>query len=139
MSSLLKTNKPNMVVISFGMLNDSYKKTPITQIKKSVYKEIAMSLNHCASVVIVTPASTYASYTYNKTQVWQYIDAELAVAKSFHNPNIHIIDLLTQEDNYIASHGGNIKAYEADSWHPNAAGHALAGNLLAQDMENMFF
>ncbi|MFB5192433.1 SGNH/GDSL hydrolase family protein [Alicyclobacillus fastidiosus] len=138
MERLFKDYKPNMLVISFGMLDDIDKKTPMGQIKQALHDEIESAINQHVVVVIVTPPSTYASETYYKAPLNAYVQAEMGVVEEFHNPNIYVIPLAQQMDQYIKSHHQTIKMYEADSWHPNAAGHALAGNLLAQDIIHKF-
>ncbi|GMA61976.1 SGNH/GDSL hydrolase family protein [Alicyclobacillus fastidiosus] len=138
MARLFNDYKPNMLVISFGMLDDIFKKTPMSQIKQALHDEIESAMNQHVVVVIVTPPSTYASETYYKAPLNAYVQAEMDVVDGFHNPNIYVLPLAEQMDQYIESHHQNIKMYEADSWHPNAAGHALAGNLLAQDFIQRF-
>ncbi|GEO25463.1 hypothetical protein AAC03nite_12480 [Alicyclobacillus acidoterrestris] len=138
LAMLLAADKPNMLVISFGMLDDIFKKTPTSQTNQALHDEIADALNQHAVVVIVTPPSTYASMTYYRSALNKDIAAEMDVVSAFHNPNIYVIPLAQQMDQYITSHHQSIKMYEEDSWHPNAAGHNVAAQLLAQDFIRTF-
>ncbi|MFD1677026.1 SGNH/GDSL hydrolase family protein [Alicyclobacillus fodiniaquatilis] len=135
MDGLLKKDKPNLVVISFGLLDDLYKKTPQSKIDAAVTEEIKDALNTHAVVVIVTPPITGASYVEFGSKETDAVQAELATVKQMDNPNVHTVDLFTQMKAYLADHHQTWKQYAADGWHPNAAGHALAASLLAADLE----
>ncbi|UNO50243.1 SGNH/GDSL hydrolase family protein [Alicyclobacillus acidoterrestris] len=104
LATLLAADKPNMLVISFGMLDDIFKKTPTSQTNQALHDEIADALDEHAVVVIVTPPSTYASMTYYRAALNKDIVAEMDVVSAFHNPNIYVIPLAQQMDQYITSH-----------------------------------
>ena len=126
--------RPQIVLISWGALDDAYHKTPIPVFRAAVAKEIQMALDRHAVVFIVTPPVTKASYTQYRTVEPLYLNNEMQVARSFHSPNVFVFDVFDQMKAYIAGHHLNYMQFQADGWHPNAAGHTLAGKILAQDM-----
>ncbi len=138
MTRWLRTVRPNVVVISWGLLNDALPKTPLSTFRAHIHHEIANVLAHHAVVLMVTPPVTQASLTTYKTQFAVYLTAELQVAQSFHNNNVYEIDLYNQMKKYMEVHHQNIDQYIGNSWHPNAAGHILAGLLLYHDLLTQF-
>lgn len=134
----LSNDKPNIVVISWGLLDDSYDKTPIDQFSDAIHDEIAQSLSQNAVVLIVTPPVVQAAATNYHAQVEAYIDAEFNVAASFHNGNIYCFNLNDEMSKYMTAHGQTWQQYKGDVWHPNQAGHELAGNLLYNDLIQIF-
>lgn len=133
MDGLLKKDKPDMVVISFGLLNDLYDKTPQSTLNSAVKQEIEDALAAHATVVIVTPPITGASYVEFKNTEWGAIEQEIKTAESLKNPNVHIIDLFTPMKKYLAVHKQTWQMYAADGWHPNEAGHKLAATILTHE------
>lgn len=130
----LNTVKPQVVVISWGLLNDCYPKTPFPTFEATIHHEIAKALRHKAVVLLVTPPVTKASYTQYLTLEPEYVNSEVYVADSFNSPNVVVFDVFNQMKAYLAEHNLSYAPFEFGGWHPNAAGHALAGSLLAQDM-----
>lgn len=133
-TSWLKTVHPQVVVISWGGLDDANAKTPMDLYKKAIHNQIALALAHHAVVIVVTPPVTRASYTQYRVQEPQYLDAEMAVARSFHSPNVVVCDVFDQMKEYLVAHHQTYQPYMADGWHPNSRGHILGGQLLLQDL-----
>ncbi|TDY47983.1 GDSL-like lipase/acylhydrolase family protein [Alicyclobacillus sacchari] len=129
----LAEDKPQIVVISWGLLNDVYDKTPMASFNQAIHNEIQEALAANAVVIFVTSPVTKATATYNHAEVENYIATEQAQASSFDNPNIYFIDLNHDMSVYMAAHGQTWQSYYGDSWHPNEAGHELAGELLFDD------
>ncbi|MFD1677043.1 SGNH/GDSL hydrolase family protein [Alicyclobacillus fodiniaquatilis] len=130
----MKTDKPQIVVISWGLMNDVSKHTKEKSFKQAIHQEIAQALQAHAVVLMVSPPVVQASATYDKFPVNQLIAAEFEVAASFHSKNVYTFNLNQQMTNYLAAHNQTYKMYKGDSWHPNQAGHELAGQLLYNDM-----
>ncbi|WP_237716366.1 SGNH/GDSL hydrolase family protein [Alicyclobacillus hesperidum] len=134
----LAEDKPQIVVISWGLLNDVYDKTPMAAFSQAIHDEIQEALAANAVVIFVTSPVTKATATYNHAEVENYIAVEQQQASSFDNPNIYFIDLNHDMSVYMAAHGQTWQQYYGDSWHPNEAGHELAGELLFDDFIETF-
>ncbi|WP_367306851.1 SGNH/GDSL hydrolase family protein [Alicyclobacillus acidocaldarius] len=126
---------PQVVVISWGMLDDIANKTPIAAFEQAVQSEIRQALAAHADVVVVTPPPTGASYGHDQASESQLVADEIRVAKQFKTPDVIVVDLFNQMKRYLAAHHQSIQMYSADDWHPNTLGHELAGSLLAQDLQ----
>ncbi|MHB1628308.1 MAG: SGNH/GDSL hydrolase family protein [Bacilli bacterium] len=137
-TSWIKSVKPQIVVISWGALDDLHAKTPISVFRQQVHWEIQSALAAHAVVFIVTPPITKASYTEYPTQEPFVLDNEMNVAKGFNSNNVYVFDVFDQMKAYLAAHHQTYVPYMADGWHPNAKGHALAGQLLYMDMLRQF-
>jgi len=126
---------PQIVVISWGGLDDASNHTPISTFSSQVHQEIALALAAGASVDIVTPPVTEAVYEDGpKGLPYQYFLAEMREAKSFDSPQIHIYDVYDQMIAYMKAHDEGITPFVDNSWHPNALGHEVGGDLLFADM-----
>jgi hypothetical protein len=136
--SWLDSDHPQIVVISWGLLNDVYAKTPMDEFSQAIQDEIQESLAANAVVVFVTSPVTKATATYNHGPVERYIHTEEAIADSFHSPNVYFIDLNQDMTTYLKAHGQTWQNYYGDSWHPDSAGHELAGELLFDDWIQTF-
>lgn len=131
---LLKKDKPNIVVISFGLLDNLYAKTPESKMDKDLQIEINDALRADATVILVTPPVTGASYEeFASTEAFA-VQNEIKTAKQIASPRVHVVDLFTQMKTYLASHLLGWEPYAADGWHPNAMGHTLAASLLSADL-----
>ncbi len=133
-------DRPQVVVLSWGLENDmsSRYRDTIPTFDRSIHTEIAQALAAHAAVLIVTPPVTKLLETTDHRRVNQFIQAEFQVGDSFHNPNVTDINLYAQMQQYLVSHGETVRPYVGNSWHPNGAGHRLAGRLFAQDMMKDF-
>ncbi|MFD1677284.1 GDSL-type esterase/lipase family protein [Alicyclobacillus fodiniaquatilis] len=137
--ALLKDNRPQVLVISWGMLDDISKKTPVATFKKDVHSEIQQALAAHMKVLVVTPPVTAASYAVHDGPLEdQLVEDEIQVAQSFHSSDVYVFNVFDEMKSYLTAHHQDVSMYEGDGWHPNAAGHELAGQLLAQDMLNQF-
>lgn len=130
----IDTQHPQVLVISWGTLDDAHAKTPFSVFDSQVRQQIAMGLAAHAVVLVVTPPVTKASYTTYQVQEPAYLAHELAVAESFHSPNVYVFNVFDQMKQYLDAHNQTYLPYMANSWHPNRHGHKLAGQLLFQDM-----
>lgn len=129
---------PNVVVISWGLLNDALPKVPIDSFGSHIQYEISLGLQAHAMVFLVTPPVTKASYTQYKVTQQQYVDTEIAVARALHNPNVYVFDVFDQMKQYLVDHHQTYEPYFGDGWHPNTAGHILAGRILSDDIMKQF-
>lgn len=134
----LNKDKPNIVVISWGLLDDAYDKTPIDQFANAIHDEISQCLNRDDVVMIITPPVVQATATYYHSKVEAYIEAEFKEAASFQNGNVYCFNLNDEMSKYMAAHGQTYQLYKGDSWHPNQAGHELGGKLLFNDFVQTF-
>ncbi|MDQ0189621.1 SGNH/GDSL hydrolase family protein [Alicyclobacillus cycloheptanicus] len=129
--TLLKQYKPKVVIIAWGLLDDEAKHTPLPKLKAVIQQEISESLAAGADVWIVTPPTTGSTYGVHSNVQQEYVSTEIAAGQSFHSSRVIVFDLLTVMKAYLKSHNIDIKSLEYDSWHPNTAGHTLAGQLMA--------
>lgn len=131
--------KPNVVVISWGGMDDAVAHTPVIAFREAVRTEIRESLAARAAVFVVTPPVTPAAYLNGENQTpYLYFQAEIDVARSFHNPNVRVFDVYDQMLDIMRAKGESYTRFMADGWHPNALGHALAGRLLAGDVVRQY-
>lgn len=131
----LKTVQPNVVVISWGGLNDAWPRTPFSRYEAEINREIQLALDAHATVLVVTPPVTRASYTQYRITEPLYLDREMMVARRFGNSNVRIFDVFDQMKAYLKSHHQTYVPYMADGWHPNSRGHILAGQILYHDLQ----
>ncbi|MCL6443063.1 MAG: SGNH/GDSL hydrolase family protein [Alicyclobacillus sp.] len=129
--------KPTVLLISWGMLDDIHAHTPLNQFDGAIHDEIATALANHMTVMVVTPPVTRATYTQYAQQEPDYVDSEIKVAKSFHDPNVHVFNLFEQMKHYLAAHHLSYERYAADGWHPNTLGHELSGSLLSADIQQV--
>lgn len=130
--------RPQIVVISWGALDDIHAKTPLPTFRATVAHQIALALSDHEVVLIVTPPVTKASYTEDLKSEPLYLDSEMDVARAFHNPNVYVFDVFDQMKQYLTAHHQTYVPYMADGWHPNTLGHALGGQLMFDDMKAAF-
>ncbi len=133
-SGWLKTVHPQVVVLSWGGLDDANAKTPMPQYDKAIHDQIALALSHHAVVIVVTPPVTRASYTQYRVQEAAYLNREMEIARSFHSSNVVVCNVFDQMKAYLVAHHQTYVPYMADGWHPNSRGHILGGQLLSQDL-----
>jgi len=57
---------------------------------------------------------------------------------SFDNPNVYYLDLNPDMTLYREAHHHTWKMYYGDAWHPNEAGHVLAGRFLFDELVSTF-
>lgn len=131
---IMQTTHPGVVVLAWGLENDigsrKHRDTAL-QFGAALHTEIAQALNAHAVVVIVTPPVTKNLATTAWLQVQPYMSEEFSVGQSFHNRSVIEIPLYQLMDAYLLRHHQTYRPYEGNSWHPNRAGHILAGHLLA--------
>jgi hypothetical protein len=136
----LKTDHPQVVVFSWGIENSmsSHHQTSIDQFASGIHDEIAETLKAHATVLIVTPPLTQELVVNDRLMTDIWINRMFQVASSFKSDNVYIEDIDHQMQLYVTAHGKTYKDYYGNSWHPNQAGHELAGNLLANDLVQTF-
>lgn len=130
----LDSIRPQIVVISWGLINDALPDTPVSRFDSYLRQEIKEALARRAVVYVVTPPVTEVAYTQFKTQIQGYVRDERLVVASLHDPNVRFFNVFAQMKAYIASHHVSFMRYVGDAHHPNTQGHALAGRLLYQDI-----
>lgn len=136
--SWLQSVRPQIVVISWGLLNDALPKTPMDTFQHYLRQEIDEALNRRAVVMVVTPPVTKATYTKFPQQEQSYAASEVQLVKSLKNPKVYVFNLFDQMKHYLASHHQTYIPYTADPNHPNVKGHILAGRLLYKDIVHRF-
>ncbi|MHB1630150.1 MAG: SGNH/GDSL hydrolase family protein [Bacilli bacterium] len=134
----LKTVHPQVVVISWGGLNDAWPRTPFSRYEAEVNREIHLALASHASVLVVTPPVTRASYTQYRVAEPLYLDREMNAALQFHSSSVHVFDVFDQMKAYLKAHHQTYVPYMSNGWHPNSRGHILAGHILYHDMRAAF-
>lgn len=134
---LMKAYRPNIVIISWGILNDLAAKTPKTVFQASVRQEVDLSVQMGARVWVVTPPVTKATYS-GKDSVLEavYAGYEIQAATSVHPEDVQVFDVLNAMKDYLVTNHQSVTLYATNAWHPNAAGHILAGQLLADMIMN---
>ncbi|MCL6548317.1 MAG: SGNH/GDSL hydrolase family protein [Alicyclobacillus sp.] len=134
----LDQDKPQIVVISWGLLNDAKAKTSMDDFRQHLRNDINAVLARHAVAIVVSPPITKASYTQYQEQQQAYVDAEMQLVKDMNNPNVYAFDVFGQMKQYLAINHQTWQQYYGDGWHPNSAGHALAGQLLFHDLVQTF-
>ena len=131
--------RPSLVILSWGGLNDAVNKTPVAVFGQDISAEITAALARHAAVLVVTPPVTAAAYIDGRHAVpYLYFAEEMKVARAFHSPNVTVCDVYDEMMRYLVVHHLSYKPFEADGWHPNVKGHALAGQLLTEDLTGQF-
>lgn len=129
---MLHKVKPNIVIISWGLLNSIARKVPEGMFQRVITSEVSMAVKSGAAVWIVTPPVTPATYVgHDVTLERQYAYREILGARAVHNPNVHVFTLLSDMKTYLRAHQESYKPYASNNWHMNRAGHILAGHILA--------
>lgn len=137
-SAWLAAIRPQVVVISWGLLNDAYTKVTQVAFRAHLLKETRQALAEHAVVLLVTPPVTKATYTEFRVQQPQYVQSELDVVKIMDSPDVILFNVFAQMKAYLVNHHQTYVPYMGDGWHPNTAGHILAGTLLYQDLRARF-
>lgn len=130
----LSTNKPDVVVISWGILDDINANTPIPEFQRAIRDQIAQSLKTQAVVLVVTPPVVPANALRWHHQFEAYVTAEQQVVDSFSSANVHWFGLNRDMASFLAKNHRFSSSYAVKGWHPNTLGHTLAGQLLANEL-----
>lgn len=134
----LAADKPQVVAISWGLLDDAHNHTPIPTFEQVLHDEIQQSLAAHAVVFVVTPPAVVVSAGKLHDAYKQYATAEYGVVNSLSNPNVYWFDLHAQTLDFIQGHNRNMMQYCSGTWHPNTRGQALAGGVLFGDLRETF-
>lgn len=137
-STWLQSIRPDITILSWGMLNDSHASTPVSRVHADIASEITDALAIHSVVFMVTPPVSEASYTVYRRVQPRLIRNELRLSANFDSPNVYVFDVFYQMKAYLEAHHQSFQPYMADAWHPNAAGHELAGRILATDLASTF-
>ncbi len=127
---------PSLVVLSWGLLNDIHVGTPLRLFEAEIHREITQALARHAVVFMVTPPVTEISQTAYRMPFHRFMADELAVARSFHSPDVYIFNVFGQMKHYLTQHHQSYWPYVSNSWHPNHKGHILAGHILYWDIRH---
>lgn len=133
-ASWLNTDKPDIVVISWGILDDIHANTSIPDFQRTIRDEIAQSLNARAVVLVVTPPVVPANATQWHQQFETYVSAERQVTDSFSSSNVHWFDVNSDMASLLIKNDLPVRNYSVRGWHPNASGQQLAGQLFANQL-----
>ncbi len=134
---LMKAYRPKIVIISWGILDDLAAKTPKTVFQASIRQEVDLSVQLGAKVWVVTPPVTEATYSPRDSVLEEvYAGYEIQAAKSVHPGDVQVFDVLNSMKEYLKANHQSVTLYASNAWHPNAAGHILAGQLLADMIMN---
>lgn len=132
---LLAKYHPNIVIISWGMLDDIAGGTPQKTFEASIQQEVALAVQSGAEVWVVTPPVTEASYAAKDSVLEQvYAKDEIQAARSVTPGNIHVFDLFNAMKHHLQQNHETITRFASNAWHPNPAGHILAGRILAAEI-----
>jgi len=131
----MKSIKPNVVLISWGLLDDAYAHIAVSQFERFLAIEVDEALRAHAVVLIVTPPVTEASYTQYRVVQPQYIRSEFALVRHLHSPDVRLLDVFDAMKRYLLVHHQTVQMYAGDGWHPNTLGHILAGRILLTEMQ----
>ena len=134
----LAQDKPQIVVLSWGLLNDALPKTPLAAFDRYVRDEIIQGLDAHAVVFVISPPVSEASLTTYKTAFRHYLNSEIALVRQLHNPNVYMFNLYDPMHAYMDAHHISVKSVAGNTWHPNSKGHAIAGQILANELEQKF-
>lgn len=135
-SSWLQKDSPQVVVISWGLLDDVSNHTPLSTFEKTVRDEVSLALKAKVVVVFVSPEIVEA--TVDNKAFTDYLKAEYSTAQSFHSRNVYWCNLYDDSLVYIQAHGQSLADYAGGTWHPNEAGHELGGELLYNELIQQF-
>ncbi|MHB1684332.1 MAG: SGNH/GDSL hydrolase family protein [Bacilli bacterium] len=129
---LLYAVKPNVVIISWGLLNTIARKVPEDMFQRAIQSEVSMAIKFGADVWIVTPPVTPATYVGHDVELERvYAYREILGARAVHSTHVHVFELLNAMKTYLRDHHQSYKPYASNNWHMNQAGHVLAGHILA--------
>lgn len=137
----IKNDHAQVVILAWGLENDMNNRHThdTTQaFSTALHQEITQTLANHALAVVVTPPVTKQLVTVDRLRVYQYIGAEHQVVNTFHSPDVVWVNLYKQMQQFLSAHHQSYKLYEGNAWHPNRAGHILAGHILAQDLTHHF-
>lgn len=135
---LLRAAHPDVVMVSWGLLNDISGKTPLNVLQEEIRSEVALAAKSGAQVWVITPPVTPSTYVGpDKILEEQYARAEILGARAVGDTeHVHVFDLLNGMKRYLKAHHESYVPYSSNGWHPNTAGHILAGQLLATAILN---
>lgn len=134
----LKADKPQVVVLAWGIMSDLYDKTPKAEFESAIHTEIQEALQAHAVVFVITPPVVKALATNRHDAGVTYMQEEFDVAKSFHSQSVFTFDVFSQMESYMKAHHQSYQMYYGDNWHPNGLGHQVAGQLLYRDFAQTF-
>ncbi|MHB1628388.1 MAG: SGNH/GDSL hydrolase family protein [Bacilli bacterium] len=136
-SAVIAQTRPNWVILSWGGLNDAVDHTSVSAFQQALRTEIQTALKGGAQLVwVVTPPVTAAAAINGPHATPDlYFEAEQSVVGSLHDSRVVMCPVYSQMMSWLQQHGQNYQPYQANGWHPNAKGHALAGRLLLEDMK----
>ncbi len=134
----IANDRPSVVVISWGLLNDMSHQTPLSAFTQAVHDEMLAALVAHAAVLLVTPP-VVAANAEDHTGYEAYVQAEENAINGLpYANNVHVIHLNGDMAAYLAMHNQTWQNYYGDNWHPDAEGQALAGQLLFTELQQEF-
>lgn len=134
----LQQYHPQVVVLSWGLINDALPKTPMPVFNHWLLHEINLALAMHAIVLVVTPPVTEVAYTRFKQAMQSYVDDQVQLVHQLNNRNVKLFNIFDPMKTYIADHHQSYMVYVGDPNHPNTRGHALGGRILYQELFGTF-
>jgi hypothetical protein len=123
-----------VAVIAWGYLNDLRLKTPQSVIVNTVGQKISTALATYHLVLLVSPPATEPTCTFDKQGEAQIWAKAARAAQSFHDPRVHVLNVMDPMMHYIRAHHQTCAQYTDGLWDPNTAGHILAAHILAKEL-----
>lgn len=133
-SGWLREFHPQVVVISWGLINDALPKTPMPTFNYWLTHEIHLALAIHAKVLVVTPPVTEVAYTRFPTAIQNYVNDEIHYVSRLHNQNVRLFNIFNPMKAYISDHHQSYMLYVGDPNHPNTRGHILGGQILYSEL-----
>jgi hypothetical protein len=133
--SWLEQTPGGIVVLAWGLLNDLNAGTPPTKIVGTIRHQIGLALATGHPVYVVSPPPTTASFIRYRSvepRLWHRIEI---AAQALHSSNVHVINVLGPETQYLERHHLPIARFMATYWDPNTRGYQLAARFLEQALE----
>lgn len=131
----LQQIQPQVVIISWGLLDDIADKISEAQFMSEIEYEVALAAKQNCEVWIVTPPVTTATYVgKDAAREPTYAADEITAARDVKGAKVVVFDLLDEMKRYLKNHHLSYQPLESNAWHPNTQGHQLAGELLAESI-----
>lgn len=129
----LQVVHPQVVIISWGLLDDIANKISTQQFMNQIQYEVALAAKENCEVWIVTPPVTAATYVgKSSTLEPMYAADEISAARSVKGAKVVVFDLLDEMKRYLKNNHLSYQPLISNAWHPNTKGHQLAGELLSE-------
>lgn len=137
LAKYLATHHPDIVILGYGLLDDLESHESEDAFEQHIRDQIALARKSGAEVIVSAPAPTVSSLTNDLYRIQIFIMDEFIVADEFRDNQVQCIDTYDEMKDFVEWHNIDIHTLAYDSWHPNAAGHAMAARYLARDLADI--